>query len=197
MRYPHITAVVAIAAALNSANAFAAVPALAVGASETFTCTGTSYRTRTVIHDAIADGTVTYRIILDGKEEVRSGALWMRGTTMNLIRPDPKGGTRRMQVEHGTFQGLEHLPFEQSFEGWVWESRPGRRLHWHYSVRVGTPWMNREAGLPPVEVVDVVESRYAGSYTSRLVTLFSVSTGEKLRWEYTGSKGERHLCVRT
>lgn len=186
-----------LAALAMPTAASAAVPFPAPGTVETFTCTGVPFTETSTTWGEIADGVVSYSVRRStGEEQLRKMAVWMRATSMNLESAGAEG-TRSMELDYGSFEGLETLTPGTSYEGWVYESRPGKkRTHWRYNVKVSGPEKATVDGLGEVDVVRVDESRTAGSYSAKQSWAVVASTGETLSNTYTDNRGRDVKCVR-
>jgi len=92
------------------------------------------------------------------------------------------------------FEGLKNLKVGDSFEGWLYEKRPNRRLNWSYKVAIvgSDRFYTKKFGDLEVMVVD--EQRFANVYSASLLSYYAPRLRFPVYWKYSDSNKSSVEC---
>ncbi|MCB2101584.1 MAG: SH3 domain-containing protein, partial [Rhodobacterales bacterium] len=114
--------------------------------------------------------------------------------TTLMKREQVSGVVGKMNSVPSEFNQLKNLEVGKKYSGWLDEFRGAKRLGWSYKIAVIGSELYYVPGSGDLNVVEVDEQRYTGSYSSELLTYYSPDMRYPVYWKYEDSNEREIEC---
>ncbi len=180
--------------ALGAECAVAGIQVPPVGTTLVYQCEGPwskEYVDRIVW---VKDGMVRTEGTVDGRDVWIEEPVFAFGLTLFSERKSSKGGDLfKQSFDIESIEKIADLEPGATFGGTVTEWDQYGRWTWRYDLSVGEPQMIEQPIRGKVEVIPVVEKRFAyqGSYSSEMTVSYEKESGIAVHWRFKKVDGEQ------